>query len=175
LLRQFPPPYTLASLQHTLQSMGLRVSLKKASLHKLPDAALPCLAVLTAGEGGESGLALILKSDGERLLVLEPGQQAPQSIALAEFSRRFEGHILFAKKQAEEVADPDEAPKQFGFRWFIPELLKYRKIWSEILLASFAIQLVGSTSLPWPKASCCPSRISRSCSRPKPASCAKSW
>lgn len=143
LLRQFPPPYTLASLQQALQSMGLRVTFKKSPLHKLPDAVLPCMAVLNVEEGEDSGLALILKSDGERLLVLEPGQQAPQSIALEEFSRRFAGHILLARKQAEEVADPDATPKQFGFRWFIPELLKYRKIWREILLASFAIQLVG--------------------------------
>ncbi len=33
--------------------------------------------------------------------------------------------------------------KAFGFRWFIPELLKYKKIWSEVLLASLTIQLVG--------------------------------
>ncbi|NOT15672.1 MAG: peptidase domain-containing ABC transporter, partial [Methylotenera sp.] len=33
--------------------------------------------------------------------------------------------------------------KEFGFRWFIPELLKYKKIWSEVLLASLTIQLVG--------------------------------
>ena len=37
-----------------------------------------------------------------------------------------------------------QAPvKAFGFRWFIPELLKYKKIWSEVLLASLTIQLVG--------------------------------
>ena len=36
-----------------------------------------------------------------------------------------------------------KAPPSFGFKWFIPELLKYRRIWSEILLASLAMQLVG--------------------------------
>ncbi len=159
VLRQFTPPYALASLLQALQSLGFRASLKKITPRKLPADVFPCLAVLKANEpiAGEAAetegaqehvapehtLALILKSDGERLLVIEPGQQAPQPLTLDEFSLRFEGHLLLAKKQPDTITDPDAAPKEFGFRWFIPELLKYRKIWTEILLASFAIQLVG--------------------------------
>jgi len=149
VLRQFPPPYTLASLQQALKALGFRASLKKSAPRKLPADVFPCLAVLKAAEpaegetAAEHSLALILKSDGERLLVIEPGQQAPQPLTLEAFGQRFEGHVLLTKKLAEEVADSDAVPRQFGFRWFIPELLKYRKIWSEVLLASFAIQLVG--------------------------------
>ncbi len=33
--------------------------------------------------------------------------------------------------------------KEFGFKWFIPELLKHKTIWRDVLLASLAIQLVG--------------------------------
>ena len=65
------------------------------------------------------------------------------------------GQVLFATKQAEalhpdgligkpsdnnQAANPSQQP--FGFKWFIPELLKHKKLWKEILLASFAIQLV---------------------------------
>ena len=35
------------------------------------------------------------------------------------------------------------ASGEFGFSWFIPELLKYKAIWRDVLLASLAIQLVG--------------------------------
>jgi subfamily B ATP-binding cassette protein HlyB/CyaB len=150
ILRQYPPPYTQASLQQALKSLGFRASLKKTTPRKLPADVFPCLAVMkaalpTEGEAAnpEQSFALILKQDGERLLVIEPGQQAPQPLTLDEFSQRFEGHILLAKRQAESLDDQDAAPRQFGFRWFIPELLKYRKIWEEILLASLAIQLVG--------------------------------
>ncbi|MGA8006034.1 MAG: peptidase domain-containing ABC transporter, partial [Burkholderiales bacterium] len=34
-------------------------------------------------------------------------------------------------------------PRAFGFRWFVPELLRHRRIWRDVLLASLAIQLVG--------------------------------
>jgi len=148
VLRQYPPPYTLASLLQALKSMGLRASLKKITPAKLPADIFPCLAILRPevteeGSASEHRFALILKSDGERLLVIEPGQQTPQPLTLEEFTQRYAGQVLLAKKQADAITDPDTEQRQFGFRWFIPELLKYRKIWSEILLASFAIQLVG--------------------------------
>ena len=43
----------------------------------------------------------------------------------------------------------DEVPgftaekKAFGFKRFVPELLKHKTIWRDVLLASLAIQLVG--------------------------------
>lgn len=101
-------------------------------------------------------LALVLSIDKERVLLLEYGQAQPQALTIAEAEQSLTGHFVMARKAAETVAD-DEAgldakssaakqlntQKEFGFKWFIPELLKYKKIWSEVLLASLAIQLVG--------------------------------
>jgi subfamily B ATP-binding cassette protein HlyB/CyaB len=33
--------------------------------------------------------------------------------------------------------------RPFGFRWFVPELLKHRAIWREVLIASLVLQLIG--------------------------------
>jgi subfamily B ATP-binding cassette protein HlyB/CyaB len=44
------------------------------------------------------------------------------------------------------VSDPDAIavrPRAFGFRWFIPELLKHRRVWRDILAASLVIQLLA--------------------------------
>src|SRR5439155_17550559 len=35
------------------------------------------------------------------------------------------------------------APTSFGLRWFIPELLKHKRIWRDVLLASLFIQLIA--------------------------------
>ncbi len=52
--------------------------------------------------------------------------------------------FLSAARAPAAPADPDApAAKPFGFAWFIPELLKHRHIWRDVLLASFALQLVG--------------------------------
>ncbi len=42
--------------------------------------------------------------------------------------------------------DPDSAGlirRRFGFRWFIPELLKHQGIWRDVVLASLVIQLMA--------------------------------
>ncbi|MCW5604153.1 MAG: peptidase domain-containing ABC transporter, partial [Burkholderiales bacterium] len=42
--------------------------------------------------------------------------------------------------------DPDAAAgtiRRFGFGWFVPELLKHRRVWRDVLLASLALQLAG--------------------------------
>ena len=54
---------------------------------------------------------------------------------------------LFAEHDPALVApalvDARARPRPFGFKWFVPELLRHRRIWREVLLASLAIQLVG--------------------------------
>ena len=39
--------------------------------------------------------------------------------------------------------DPQSQDRPFGFRWFIPELLRHKAIWRDVLLASLAIQLMA--------------------------------
>jgi subfamily B ATP-binding cassette protein HlyB/CyaB len=113
------------------------------------------------------GVALILRRDDNRLLVLQPNQAEPITVGIDDFAQQITGDFLVVRKVEETVADDgttisainaapnntssskqnktakNSEPKEFGFRWFIPELLKYKRIWSEVLLASLTIQLVG--------------------------------
>ncbi|MDZ4098119.1 MAG: hypothetical protein U1E13_05390 [Methylophilaceae bacterium] len=89
------------------------------------------------------GLALVIKTDGERVLLITQDSVTPKTIPLSEFNTQFAGQIILATPQQKAVEEDIKAPAKFGFRWFIPELLKHKKIWREILLASFAIQLVA--------------------------------
>jgi ATP-binding cassette, subfamily B, bacterial HlyB/CyaB len=99
-------------------------------------------------------VALILSLDKDRVLLLEHGKAQPQTLAIRDVETRLTDDFLMVRKAAETVADDESAigqknanlntaQKEFSFRWFIPELLKYKKIWSEVLTASLAIQLVS--------------------------------
>lgn len=74
-------------------------------------------------------------ADTETLLVSEPYPTPTSEL------------VLVAKEPAvgasddEAIATFETEKKTFGFSWFIPELLKHRTIWRDILLASLAIQL----------------------------------
>ena len=100
--------------------------------------------------------ALLIKADAERVLFFRSGAEQPETVPLAEFSKHFRSDILLvARDTAQTTADLEEeqassspqppAPGHvpFGFRWFIPELMKHKRIWRDILIASLAIQLVG--------------------------------
>jgi hypothetical protein len=84
-------------------------------------------------------LTLILQADDINALVFEPGNTNPRTIALAEFTNRYSGHITRVTPRAEEAIDPDSdvqahQQRKFGFSWFAPELLKHKKLWQEVLL-----------------------------------------
>ncbi|ADL55456.1 peptidase domain-containing ABC transporter [Gallionella capsiferriformans] len=99
---------------------------------------------------------LLIKADAERVMFFRAGAQQPETILLTEFSQHFRNDILLVARdttnstadlEAEQSASKESAEKKahtpFGFRWFIPELLKHKRIWRDILIASLAIQLVG--------------------------------
>lgn len=100
-----------------------------------------------AGDAAKSnlgyGLALAIKTDGERVLYAAVDSPTPSTVPMTEFNAQFAGLIILATPEQKPLEEDGKVPARFGFRWFIPELLKHRKIWREVLLASFSIQLVA--------------------------------
>ena len=118
-----------------------------------------------AVEGEREGLAdgarpaLLLRVEGSRLVFYRAGAEAPQSIDVEALSVVFESPLILvshtagasesAEKRDGELADSRDAdpgataPPRFGLRWFVPELLRHKRIWRDVLLASVSIQLVG--------------------------------
>jgi subfamily B ATP-binding cassette protein HlyB/CyaB len=163
--QHFPPPHTLASFHQAAKDLGLKTGSRQLDgldWRKLP---LPAIAFLRASatppvaEGAASDNAasiapvtpiLILKSDGATLLYFAPGSQTPETLGVEDAAGRLEPDlILVARQTAAGVGKDEEIPgfeaekKPFGFSWFVPELLKHKRIWRDILLASLVIQLVG--------------------------------
>jgi subfamily B ATP-binding cassette protein HlyB/CyaB len=165
VLQQVPPPYTLLSFQQAAQAIGLKSASRHAAVSQLPILPLPCLAVLkpkaaATTQDGVSGsrpeeetpesalcrLAIVIRCDAERVLYVVEGEQNPSSVNLSAFEQDYAGTVLLFSPEAESPARYEESLKgtqPFGFRWFVPELLKHRKIWRDVLLASLAIQLMA--------------------------------
>jgi len=159
-LRQFPSPYNSALLQHALHELGLKGRWRKVKDADMEHLNLPCFAALNPPDGPEfakepsepdaqveqqletHGLALLVRLEKGTILFFEPGSQEPQHLPLIEFTARCAGHVLQFAAPKSKGADEDEE-KEFGFRWFVPELLKHKKVWRDVLLASLALQLVG--------------------------------
>jgi len=159
-LRQFPSPYNSALLQHALHELGLKGRWRKVKDTDMEHLNFPCFAALNPPDGPEfgkepsepdaqveqqletHGLALLVRLEKSTILFFEPGSQEPQHLPLTEFTARCAGHVLQFAAPKSKGADEDKG-KEFGFRWFVPELLKHKKVWRDVLLASLALQVVG--------------------------------
>lgn len=95
---------------------------------------------------------LLIKADAERVLYFRPGSEVPEILPLSEFSQHFRTDILLIACQDKSPTDPVEQPDAsgtqasqppFGFRWFIPTLMKHKSVWRDVLLASLTIQIIG--------------------------------
>lgn len=93
---------------------------------------------------------LIVKASTDQLLYFRPGQQTHETMPIADAATRLAPELLLvARDSTASGGEPDDIagfttkPKAFGFSWFIPELLKHKSLWRDVLLASLAIQIVG--------------------------------
>ena len=85
---------------------------------------------------------IIARSDGKTALVLEADAFSPTIVTLEQLSARSAGEmILFASRASltGELA-------RFDFSWFIPAVIKYRRLLLEVLGISFFVQIFGLVS-----------------------------
>ena len=161
VLKRFPPPIDLPTLIEALEALGLQAGLApwpEGSSSSLP---LPAVALVTgdtqtAGENaassGPTGItpALIVQHGDHTLAWVKPGERAPHPLSL-DVARAQCAPVLLLVSEAEPPLNEStakgepsaQAAKPFGFSWFVPELLRHRTLWRDILLASLSIQLVG--------------------------------
>jgi subfamily B ATP-binding cassette protein HlyB/CyaB len=168
LLQQFPPPYSVAALISAAQALGFDTRFGPEKLDQVKRADLPCLAVLIA-EPDPSALpgaqpetqaqpapdaatptkgevVLLTALDADRVQFFSRSSSQPRTVARTELEPRFTGEtIQFTLKEAppKDTDALQQVNREFGFRWFIPELLKHKKIWRDVLAASLVIQILA--------------------------------
>lgn len=90
--------------------------------------------------------ALVLNADETRVVILERGATVPETRLFPELALRYQGLAVSLSPRSEEAVDPDGVDlrqARFGLRWFVPELLRHRRVWREVLIASLVLQLMG--------------------------------
>ncbi|MGH8764151.1 MAG: hypothetical protein ACRET8_00380, partial [Burkholderiales bacterium] len=133
LFQKFPAPHSFRQLIEALRSFGFRTG-----EGKLAKGAYPCVGFV-AGEPPRP--ALLLKRDAERLLYFVAGSQTPQTAPAAFLKETFAPEVLLVRHESTKAPEGDGTPviSKFGFRWFWTEMLKHKRIWRDVLLASFFI------------------------------------
>lgn len=112
--------------------VGLKARQVSSEWKKLAKTPLPALARHEDGHW-----LVIAKADAERVLVQDPLENRPLTLPKEIFEAAWNGTLILLTRRA---LLSDEQTR-FGFRWFIPALIKYRKLFGEVLIASFFLQL----------------------------------
>nr|WP_244292535.1 type I secretion system permease/ATPase [Xanthomonas hyacinthi] len=137
-----------AQLAHQFGSSGeifdetaLLLSAKRLSLKarfvlqpadRLNKVALPALSWQPDGQH-----FLVAKVSDDSVLIHDLTRQRPQVLPRAEFDARYAGRLLLVTSRASVLGQL----AKFDFRWFVPAVVKYRKLLIEVLVVSLFIQL----------------------------------
>jgi subfamily B ATP-binding cassette protein HlyB/CyaB len=129
--------FELGQILLAAKKLGLKARQVKSSIERLPLVPLPAMALDVDGN-----YFVIAQVDGERVLIHDPRAERPQVVSQQELQARWLGKlVLFASRAslAGQLA-------RFDFSWFIPAMVKYRKLLGEVLLMSFFLQLFALVS-----------------------------
>ncbi len=100
------------------------------------------------GDASQKGvrLALVAQINATHVLLFRAGSNQLSTLSHEQFDRESSGIGYQIALAAEPLDDPDgiyRRSRSFGFRWFIPELLKHRRVWRDVLIASLFIQVLA--------------------------------
>jgi subfamily B ATP-binding cassette protein HlyB/CyaB len=125
---------TPEELLRIAQRLEFKAKLKKLPLSKLLGSyPLPTIAI--HGDGRYSVL-LKVDSDGDRVLVFDPAEKKTAEYPSGDFEATVDRFLVLSHKKI-------TSQTVFGFRWFLEEIVKFRRIVGEVLLGSFVVQLFG--------------------------------
>ena len=82
---------------------------------------------------------VMARVNDKKILIQDPNHGSPQLLSHEEVSARWSGQVMLFTSRVSIAGELS----RFDFSWFIPAVVKYRKLLSEILIVSFFLQLIG--------------------------------
>ncbi len=125
-------PLSDVELLLAARGMGLKAKIVSQPVKRLSLTPLPAMALRQDGEH-----VIIARYDSDKVLVHDLCQQKPRVISLNEFESFYEGKLLLIASRA----SVDNILARFDFTWFVPAVVKYRKLLLEVLGISLVLQL----------------------------------
>lgn len=114
------------------RKLGLKAKVVTPVAARLGMANLPALALCETGDA-----FIIARINGDQALIHDLRLQRPQTITVEALKQRYEGRLLQIASRASVLGEL----ARFDFSWFIPAVVKYRKLMLEVFIVSFFIQL----------------------------------
>lgn len=127
-------PLGMDELLRAARYLGLKARKRTSEWRRLSATPLPVLARHKNGH-----FFVIARLGDDKVLVHDPYEDRPQTLSRDVFEEAWSGELILIASRARHTTGEGS----FGFRWFVPALLRYRSLLTEVLIASFFIQLLA--------------------------------
>ncbi|MGF6764751.1 subfamily B ATP-binding cassette protein HlyB/CyaB [Paraburkholderia sp. GAS33] len=129
--------FSEADLVLSARSIGLKARAVPLQPDRISKTPFPALVMDLTGRH-----FILAGSDGNTALLLEPGMRTPAVRPAREVAERSSGRMLLFTSRASLAGEL----ARFDFSWFIPAIVKYRRLLLEVLGVSLVLQLFGLVS-----------------------------
>jgi ATP-binding cassette, subfamily B, bacterial HlyB/CyaB len=136
LARDFAPTggiLSSSSIVRAAKAKGLKSRRTRSKIKRLDRLPLPAIA-----KAKDGSYFILAKAGPQSVLVKEAGQPTAEW-TFAELSDRWGGEVILLTRRALQASDT----MKFGLRWFLPVVSKYRRLFYEVLVVSFFLQIFG--------------------------------
>ncbi len=121
-------------LLRAAKSLGLKAGFVTSEWNKLQEASLPAMAKLVDG-----GYLVVAKAEDGKVLVQNPVEGYSLVLSRDRFELIWTGELVHVTKQSTiRLYD-----LKFDLTWVIPGIVKYRKLFGEVVIASALLQFVA--------------------------------
>jgi ATP-binding cassette, subfamily B, bacterial HlyB/CyaB len=122
----------VAEMLRCARQFGLKARVATTRWERLPRTPLPGIAALRNGS-----FLLLGKASTDKIMVQAPDCSRPTLMTRAELEAAWDGRLVLMTKRAALT----DLARRFDINWFLGAIHKYRRLLSEVLVASFFLQL----------------------------------
>jgi ATP-binding cassette subfamily B protein len=131
------------NIAQTANKIGLAAKVVSLSWRRLARIGQALPAILVLRDGGAVILSGFKENEGKTEVVVrdlaDPKQQGFQFWDRARLEEVWGGQVILVKRKF-SLVDPDQP---FGLRWFIPEFLRQRRAFSDIVIAALTLHVLA--------------------------------
>jgi len=124
-------------LVRAARQLGMKAKASDSDWNRLDKTPLPAIA---AGRDGR--WFVLAKCNGKQALIQEMSGGPPRVLTRHELETIWSGRLVLVATRASLAG----MLRKFDITWFVPSLVKYRRILAEVLMISFFLQIVGLIS-----------------------------
>ncbi|MDA9404488.1 type I secretion system permease/ATPase [Bradyrhizobium sp. CCBAU 45389] len=134
---QFGAIIRVPDMLRCAKELGLKARVLKTNWSRLSGLPMPALAILRGDK-----FLILGKAGADKVIALEPGRPQPVMMLRTELEATWDGSVILMTRRA----SLSDLARRFDITWFLGAIHKYRRLLSEVLAASFGLQIFALAS-----------------------------